>query len=139
MYYISYYGLFFHVGINGLNLFGGGTILGRVVRSFINLYVYVPSGFQSLIMGYILTIWLRIFYLIGRYIENMWTAIYIFFIEHKRIKRISFKNKILFTIMWPTFDIIGKYTMYIAIFKKVEWKPIPHESKITIDDIKGGK
>ena len=66
-------------------------------------------------------------------------AIYIFIIENKRIKRISLKNKLLFALMWPTFDIIGKYTMYIAIFKKVEWKQIPHESKITIDDIRKDK
>ena len=67
----------------------------------------------------------------------MWMAIYIFFIEHKRIKKISLKNKIIFTLTWPIFDIIGKYTMYVAIFKKVEWKQIPHESKVTIDDING--
>mgnify|MGYP007077971857 CR=1 FL=1 len=30
---------------------------------------------------------------------------------------------------------IERYVKYIALFKKVEWKPIPHESKITIDDI----
>ena len=61
------------------------------------------------------------------------------YIEHKRIKKMSLKNKIWFTITWPIFDIIGKYTMYVAIFKKVEWKQIPHESKITIDDIRGAK
>ena len=69
----------------------------------------------------------------------MWMAVYIFIIEHKRIKKISLKNKIIFTITWPIFDIIGKYTMYVALFKKVEWKQIPHESKVTIDDIRGGK
>ena len=90
-------------------------------------------------MGFMITIWLRIFYLIGRYIENMWMAVYIFFIEHKRIKKMSLKNKFIFTITWPIFDIIGKYTMYVAMFKKVEWKQIPHESKITIDDLRGGK
>ena len=38
----------------------------------------------------------------------------------------------------PTFDIIGRYTQYLALFKKVTWKPIPHNSKVTIDDIKEG-
>ena len=127
------------IGINGVNLFQGGTILGNLMRYLFDLHVFVDPGISSLVMGFLLTIWLRLFYLIGRYIENMWTAIYIFFIENKRIKKISLKNKILFTITWPIFDIIGKYTMYIALFKKVEWKEIPHESKITIDDIRGGK
>ena len=127
------------IGINGVNFFNGGTILGSVMRYFFDIYVFVEPGFNAFFMGFLLTIWLRLFYLIGRYIENMWMAIYIFLIEHKRIKKISLKNKILFTITWPIFDIIGKYTMYVAIFKKVEWKQIPHESKITIDDIKRGE
>ena len=124
-------------GINGVNIFNGGTLLGKLMRSLFDIHMYVPSGYQALFMGFFLTIWLRIFYLIGRYIENMWMAIYIFFIENKRIKKISLKNKIIFTITWPIFDIIGKWTMYIAIFKHVEWKEIPHESKVTIDDIRG--
>ena len=127
------------VGINGVNLFNGGTILGSIMRNYFSLYIYVPNGYSAFFMGFYLAIWLRLFYLIGRYIENMWMAIYIFFIEHKRIKKMSLKNKIVFTITWPIFDIIGKYTMYVAIFKKVEWKQIPHESKVTLDDIRGKK
>ena len=37
-----------------------------------------------------------------------------------------------------TFDIIQRYTQYVALFKKVEWKPIPHNSKVTIEDIEEG-
>ena len=47
----------------------------------------------------------------------------------------SVGKKILYSFTWPIFDIIGRYTTYIAIFKKVEWKAIPHTSKITIDDL----
>ena len=122
-----------------INLFNGGTILGSLVRSVTDVYLFVPSGVAAFFMGFYVTIWLRIFYLMGRYIENMWMAIYLFFIENKRIKKISFGKKIIYVITWPIFDIIGKYTMYVAIFKKVEWKQIPHESKVTIDDIRGGK
>ena len=107
------------------------------MRYFFDIHIYINPGFSALLLGLLLTIWLRIFYLIGRYIENMWMAIYIFIIEHKRIKKISLINKIIFTLTWPIFDIIGKYTMYVAIFKKVEWKEIPHVSKITIDDLRG--
>ena len=124
-------------GINGINIFSGGTILGSLIRNYTDLYLFVPSGITAFFMGFYITIWLRIFYLMGRYIENMWMAIYLFFIENKRIKKISLKNKIIFIITWPIFDIIGKYTMYIALFKKVEWKEIPHKSKITIDDVGG--
>ena len=46
-------------------------------------------------------------------------------------------EKILYIFTWPTFDIIGRYTTYIALFTKVTWKPIPHDSKVTINDIEG--
>ena len=63
-------------------------------------------------------------------------AIYVFFIERKRIIKMPWYKKVLYTFTWPTFDIIGRYTQYVALFKKIEWKPIPHESKVTIDDLK---
>ena len=49
----------------------------------------------------------------------------------------SFWKKILYCFTWPIFDIIGRYTIYAALFMKVTWKPIPHNSKITIDDLDG--
>ena len=81
------------------------------------------------------SIWLRILFRIGMYIENMWIAIYLFIVEHKNIKKMSIWKKMLYTFTWPTFDIIGRYARYVALFMKVEWKPIPHESKVTIDDL----
>ena len=65
----------------------------------------------------------------------MLMGIYVFIIENKRIKKIKFWKKLLFIFTWPTFDSIGMYTTYLALFMNVTWKPIPHESKITIDDI----
>ena len=47
----------------------------------------------------------------------------------------KFLEKVLYCLTWPIYDVIERYVKYIALFKKVEWKPIPHESKITIEDI----
>lgn len=69
------------------------------------------------------------------YVEKMMVAAYVFVFDSKRIKKFSIWKKIWYTITWPLFDIIGKWSMYVALFKKVTWKPIPHNSKITIDDI----
>ena len=49
-------------------------------------------------------------------------------------KKIKWYKKLWFSLMWPWFDIIGAVSMYIALFKKVTWKPIPHESQVNIDD-----
>ena len=37
--------------------------------------------------------------------------------------------------MFPFFDIIGKWTSYIALFKKIEWKPIPHDTVVDISKL----
>ena len=34
---------------------------------------------------------------------------------------------------------IGRYTIYAALFVKVTWKPIPHTSKVTIDEVDTSK
>ena len=122
-------------GINGTNFFGGSTYLSQLLRSIFTIKIFAEPGLNALFIGMITSIWLRLLYRIGKYFENMLMAVYLFIIERKNIKKMSIWKKILYTFTWPTFDIIGRYTTYIALFVKVTWKPIPHESKITIDDI----
>ena len=94
------------------------------------------AGIKAVFLGLFVTIISRILAKIGTYLSNMFMGMYVFIIERKRIKKISFLKKLLYIFTWPTFDSIGMYTSYIALFMNVTWKPIPHESKITIDDIK---
>lgn len=122
-------------GIYDINLFSGNTSLAKLFKSIVNIEINANPGFLAMFLGFVAAIWYRLLWRMGTYFSNMWMAVYIFIIENKRIKKMSLKNKILFTLTWPTFDIIGRYTTYIALFKKVTWKPIPHESKVTIDDI----
>ena len=123
------------VGITNFNFFGGSTYLARFLRIFFDIKLNIPSGIDGLRMGLVLAIWARIFYRIASYFEHIFEAVYVFIIERKRIKKMSLKKKILYSFTWPIFDIIGRYTTYIAVFKHVEWKPIPHNSQITIDDL----
>ena len=122
-------------GIEGISIFSGGTFLTKFLRNVANIKINVPSGYKAFFLAFILSIWFRLLYRLGAYITNMGMAIYLFIIENDRIKKMKLKDKILFTITWPTFDVIGRYTTYAALFMKVTWKPIPHESKVTIDDI----
>ncbi len=69
------------------------------------------------------------------YFKNIISAIYIFIIEHKRIEHIPFIKKVWFCLTFPIFDIIGRFSLLIALFKKVEWKAIPHTSNVNIGDI----
>ncbi len=123
-------------GIDGMYLFTKSTYLSQFLRFLFPVRVTVSTGTEALFLGMLLQIWLRLLYRAGKYIENTAAAVYIFIVEHKRIKKIPFHKMLLYIFTWPTFDIIGRYTQYVALFKKVTWKPIPHESKVTIDDIK---
>ena len=122
-------------GVNGTNFFSGGTYLAELLRSIVTIKIVASPGINALMVGIMMSIWLRIFYRIGKYLENTLMAVYLFIIERKNIKKMSIWKKILYCFTWPTFDIIGRYTTYAALFVKVTWKPIPHDSKVTIDDI----
>lgn len=123
-------------GFNDINLFSGGNYFAKALRGIFSIKLSLEPGIKALFVGMLITIWFRLLYRIGAYFSNMLMAIYLFIVEDARIKKIPLAKKILFTFTWPTFDIIGRYTTYIAVFKKVEWKPIPHQSKVTIDDLK---
>ena len=129
----------YNVGIDGVNMFAGSTYFAKLLRSLFTIKIVAEPGLNALFIGMITSIWLRILYRIGKYFENMFVAIYLFIVERKNIKKIPFRKKILYTLTWPTFDIIGRYSTYAALFMKVTWKPIPHESKVTIDDISNEK
>ncbi len=83
-------------------------------------------------------LWLLLFtfgWIISGYIEGIITAAYIYIIEHKRIMPIKWYKKIWYCLTFPIFDQIGKISMCIALFTKVEWKPIPHNASVNISDI----
>ncbi len=80
---------------------------------------------------------------IGKIISNVYSHVagifmsfYVLITERKRIVKMPLYKKILYSVTWPLFDAIGRWTSYVAVFKKIEWKPIPHNSKVTIESIK---
>ncbi len=123
-------------GINNVNVLSGSTYLAKLINHFFELRINIEPGVNAFLMGLLITTWFRMFFRIGDYFENVLTPIYLFVIERKRIIKIPFLKKVLYCFTWPTFDIIGRYTTYVALFKKVTWKPIPHTSKVTIEDLK---
>ncbi len=83
-------------------------------------------------------VWLAFFFIawtFSSYFKGILTAIYIFIVENNRIKPIKLYKKLWFAFTFPIFDLIGKISLIIAIFKKVEWKPIPHNAVIDISDL----
>lgn len=62
-------------------------------------------------------------------------AAYVFVVEGRRIPHIKWYKKLWFCSTFFLFDIIGMTSMIIALFSKVEWKPIPHTEAIKIEEI----
>ena len=62
-------------------------------------------------------------------------AAYVFIAEHKRIPHIPWYKIVFYCLTWPSFDLIGGISLVIALFKKVEWKPIPHKCGVNINEI----
>ena len=55
--------------------------------------------------------------------------------ENKRIANIKWYKKLWYSLTFPIFDIMGKISLIIALFAKVEWKTIPHTNAISIREI----
>lgn len=124
-------------GIDNVTLFAGNTWFAKLLNSLFNVSVSLGPGIKAFFIIILIQFLVRLIYRIGIYFSNMWLAVYLLIIEEKRIKKIPFTKKLMIIFMWPWYDIIERWVKFIAIFAKVTWKPIPHKSTITIDDIKG--
>lgn len=124
-------------GISDMTVFNpNGNLVAKTLYAIFGLVqVTISPGIAALFGGAGLMILWKILSRCTQYLEKTLIAVYVFIMERKRIIPIPWFKKLFYCLMWPTFDIIGRYTMYLALFVKVTWKPIPHTSKITIDDI----
>ena len=109
------------------------TFLKRLIYLIIKIWLFclaVPNVPKPWIV--IVTV---LWWTVESYLKTTLTALYVYIIERKRIPKIGFWKIIWFTITFPIFELIGKLSLIIALFSKVEWKQIPHESTVTISDL----
>ncbi|MBR3145396.1 MAG: glycosyltransferase [Clostridia bacterium] len=137
--YVLIYGCYAYTNGATKYLFGGGNDFATTLREYCDLKWKLPPGLKTMFICMALAVLYRLIYRVGEYTRNMMDAVYFFLVEYARIKKMNIFKKILYVFTWPIFDIIGRYTTYIALFTKVTWKPIPHNSKVTIDDLRREK
>ena len=118
-----------------VNLFGGNFWLAKLVNHFVHIHIDIPNGAKGMLFIVLVSIWLRLFFRISYDLKKIIEPWIYLFLERKRIKKLSVWKVFRYSLLFPMFDIVGRYTTYIALFKKIEWKPVPHDSKVTIDDI----
>ena len=73
------------------------------------------------------------------YLQRVVTAGYILFMERKRIEKLSLWQSIWYCLTFPAFDTIGKISCLVALFTRVEWKPIPHKVSTRTEQMQAGK
>lgn len=111
------------------------SVFKKLLIYILRLIVLIISGKT---FGAVLTLtWSTLYWTFRTYASNILTAVYVMVVEHKHIHDIKWYKKLWFCFTFPIFDLIGKLSMVIALFIKVEWKPIPHNAAISIHDIKG--
>ncbi|MBO7219391.1 MAG: glycosyltransferase family 2 protein [Clostridia bacterium] len=72
---------------------------------------------------------------IGAILAGIIQMIPIFIVYKNRVEKTSLLKTIFYMCMFPMFDILGSITYYIALFIKIEWKPIPHDQTVDIEKI----
>lgn len=87
------------------------------------------GGFIGIVMGIVQSF--IIFWLVRVMLASVICLAYRNQIENMNIFKLMF-----YIFMFPAFDYIGKWTNYIALFKKVEWKPIPHDYVVDVKKLK---
>ena len=107
------------------------NVLAKIIINLIGakLLTQYTKGVINPVIAYITVSLCR------RYLSCMVMAAYIFFIERKRIIKIPLYKKAYYCLMWPWFDIIGSISVLIAMFSHVEWKPIPHNANVNIEEL----
>lgn len=74
---------------------------------------------------------------IGSWLTDFLFQAAVFFRYKKRLDLPkSFFRLGFYMLTFPLFNIIGKWCSYVALFKKVDWKPIPHGWVMNVNNLK---
>ena len=64
---------------------------------------------------------------IGDLVGDLLIQTAVLLVYRKRIPKEAWFKRFFHMCAFPLFDVIGKWASYIAVFKRVEWKEIPHD------------
>ncbi len=73
------------------------------------------------------------------YLQRVVTAGYVLLVERNRMEKLSLWQIIWYCLTFPAFDTIGKISCLVALFTRVEWKPIPHKVSLRTEQMQAGK
>ncbi len=101
------------------------------VHDFLSVNIAEKGAFGTAVFWVVFIV----FSIIWKYLDTICTAAYVFIVERKRIPPIKWYKKAWYCLTFPLFGIIGTIATVIALFTKVEWKTIPHNKSVTIEEL----
>lgn len=107
-------------------------LVGSGLPAIFNVEQFVCTNFTGYLMA------ACVVYAVGlvkTWLRSIGNVILIFIKYGNKIEKGNFFKRLFHIFMFPFFDIIGKWSMYIALFKRVEWKPIPHDTVVNVDKL----
>lgn len=105
-------------------------LLSWTIRIIIGILVANAWGVVVGILVSILTGYLN------HWIKKMIEATFVYCYYHKYMPKINVFKLFFYIFMFPFFDKIGAWATYVALFKKVEWKSIPHDFTVDVNKLK---
>ena len=110
------------------------SVIRKIIKYICMLIIGVLAGSAGGVLFGFLVAWLS--GLGTSLLVGICNQICVIIIYRKRLGKLPFFKTIFHMVLFPLFDIIGKWTSYIALFKHVEWKPIPHDTVMDINQLK---
>ena len=109
----------------------------RLLTIIFNILIGVYYGeLYGYLIGFVVS---TLTALLKYWLENMGSCVFVLIWYRKRIDKIKPLPLLFYVFMFPFFDKIGKWSMYVALFRHVEWKPIPHDTVTDISTLKSGE
>ena len=109
-------------------------MLPGVAKWIINTF-HLPWAATGQTQAIVLLLAAALLWRVNSWLTNMLFAAYVFIAEYKRIVPIRWYRKLWYIFTFPIFDLIGQLSMIIALFSHVEWKPIPHNADVKLDEL----
>jgi hypothetical protein len=113
------------------------TVPIKLVQAGLLITLCVTSGNLS-------TEWFSLLFsvlgvLIFEHFGNIAQGLLVVFFERRRMKHLRWYQYAWYLLLFPIFTMIGDLMTLVALFTKVTWKPIPHNSDIRIEELEGEK
>ncbi len=117
--------------------------IGWVLTFLFSLWIGKETGVtaaaaepQTALLGFatLLSLGLKLIWTLGK---KILVGALIVIREHKKI-HCSTPKLVLYTLLFPWFDLIGGPLALMALFSTSQWKPIKHDAAISIDQLSQG-